>query len=416
MDIKIEKKPPLVRYKYMIAGGVLLFVFIIYLMFSSMGPSRLRYDKDNLQIAEVKQGKFIEYLDAESFAKPKITIKLNGSESGTVKRIVAEEGSMLNIGDTILILENQDLLRSIEDEKDELDKQHVSYQEKMLQMQRRSSELKRSSLRTVYELDRQSKQYNLDKEEFDIGIKSKAQLDVASDDYVFNSKNTQLLLEELQHDSLMNIIQTDLMKNDLQREEKRHVRNRSRIENLIIRAPINGQLSYINVTPGDRVTAGAGIGEIKGVNELKLTTVISEYYIDRISIGLPASVTYQNRKYELRISKINSEIKDRNFEIDLLFTGDIPDNMRIGKTYRVQIELGQPEDALVMDKGNFYTSTGGQWIFKLNKAGNKATKQDITIGRQNPRQYEVLNGLEPGDQIIISGYTNFGEAQELILK
>ena len=416
MDIKIEKKPTIVRYKYMIAGGVLLFVFIIYVMISSMGPSKLRYDKENVQIVEVKQGKFIEYLDTESIAKPKVTIKLNSTESGTVKRIIAEEGSMLNVGDTILILENQDLLRSIEDEKDELDKQQVSHQEKMLQMQRRSSELRRNTLRTIYELDRQSKQYNLDKEEFDIGIKSKAQLEVASDDYSFNRQNTQLLLEELQHDSLMNIIQTDLMKNDLQREEKKYVRNRSRIDNLVVQAPISGQLSYINVIPGDRVSAGGSVGEIKGVNDLKLTTQISEYYIDRISIGLPASVTYLNRKYELRISKINPEIKERNFEIDLLFTDEIPDNVRIGKAYRVQIELGQPEDALVMDKGNFYTTTGGQWIFKLNKAGNKATRQDITIGRQNPRQYEVLNGLEPGDQIIISGYTNFGDAQELILK
>ena len=416
MDIKIEKKPTLVRYKYMIAGGVTLFGLILYLIFSTMGPSKLRYDKENVQIVEVKQGKFTEYLDTESTARPKITIKLNSLESGTVERIVAEEGSMLSIGDTILILQNLDLLRSIEDEKDELDKQHVSYQEKTLQMQRRSSELNRNTLRTIYELDRQSKQYNLDKEEFEIGIKSKAQLDVASDDYNFNRKNTQLLLEELQHDSLMNLIQTDLMKNDLQREEKKYVRNRSRIDNLIVRSTINGQLSYINVIPGDRVSAGASLGEIKGINELKLSTLISEYYIDRISIGLPASVTYLNKKYELRISKINPEIKDRNFEIDLLFTDEIPDNMRIGKTYRVQIELGQPEDALVVDKGNFYTSTGGQWIFKLNKAGNKAIKQDITIGRQNPRQYEVLSGLEPGDQVVISGYTNFGEAQELILK
>ena len=416
MDIKIEKKPLLVRYKYMIAGGVTLFGLILYLIFSTMGPSKLRYDKENVQIVEVKQGKFIEYLDTESTAKPKITIKLNSLEGGTVERIVAEEGSMLSIGDTILILQNLDLLRSIEDEKDELDKQHVSYQEKTLQMQRRSSELNRNTLRTIYDLDRQSKQYNLDKEEFEIGIKSKAQLDVASDDYNFNRKNTQLLLEELQHDSLMNLIQTDLMKNDLQREEKKYVRNRSRIDNLIVRSTINGQLSYINVIPGDRVSAGASLGEIKGINELKLSTLISEYYIDRISIGLPASVTYLNKKYELRISKINPEIKDRNFEIDLLFTDEIPDNMRIGKTYRVQIELGQPEDALVVDKGNFYTSTGGQWIFKLNKAGNKAIKQDITIGRQNPRQYEVLSGLEPGDQVIVSGYTNFGDAQELILK
>lgn len=416
MDIKLEKKHPLIRHKYLVISGVILLGIIIYLLFSTVGPSRLRYDKENVRIATVEHGKFLEYLDVEGYARPKLTIKLNSMESGTVQRIVAEDGSMLQQGDTILMLENPELLRQINDEHDELEKQRISHQEKMLQMQRRSSELKRNMLKTVYELERQSKQFGLDKEEYEIGIKSKAQLEVASDDYNFKNEQTILLLEELRHDSLMNIIQTDLMKNDLEREEKKYVRNSTRIDNLAVRAPISGQLSYLSVIPGDRVAAGVSIGEIKGVDDLKLTTLISEYYIERISIGLPATVTYQNKKYELRITKINPEIKDRNFEIDLIFANEIPDNIRIGKTYRIQIELGQPEDALVVDKGNFYLSTGGQWVFKLNPAGNKATRQSLVIGRQNPRQYEIMEGLKPGDQIIISGYDHFGDAEELILK
>jgi multidrug efflux pump subunit AcrA (membrane-fusion protein) len=416
MDIKLEKKPLLVRYRYMIAGGVLLSGFIVYLLFYTAGPSRLRYDKESVRIATVTQDKFIEYLDVEGIAKPKLTIRLNSPETGTVRRIVAEDGSMLNAGDTILTLENSELLRLIEDERDELDKQRIGYQEKMLQMQRRSSELKRSTLQTVYELERQSKQYNLDREEYEIGIKSKAQLEVASDDYRFRSENTRLLLEELHHDSLMNVIQTDLMKNDLEREEKKYARSSARIGNLAVLAPISGQLSFLSVIPGERVAAGSGIGEIKGMDDLKLTTMISEYYIERISIGLPAFVTYQDRKYELRVTKINPEIKDRNFEADLLFTGELPDNMRIGKSYRIQIELGQPEDALVTDKGNFYVSTGGRWVFKLTGDGGRAVRQPIVIGRQNPRQYEILDGLKVGEQIIISGYDNFGDVQELILK
>jgi RND family efflux transporter MFP subunit len=416
MDIKLEKKHPLLRYKYLIAGAAAVAGLIVYLLFSTVGPSRLRYDRENARIATVVNDRFIEYLDVESVAKPKLTIKLNSLEDGTVKRIVAEDGSMLNAGDVILELENPGLLRAIEDEKDELDKQRISYEEKMLQMQSRSSELKRNALKTAYDLERQNKQYSLDREEYAIGIKSKAQLEVASDAYIFNTENTRLQLEELRRDSLMAIIQADLMKSDLEREEKRYARSSARIENLIVRAPISGQLSYVSVIPGDRVGAGSSLGEIKGVDDLKLTTLISEYYIERISIGLPASVTYQDRKYALRITKINPEIKERNFETDLVFAGEIPDNIRIGKTYRVQIELGQPEDALVVEKGNFFVSTGGQWVFKLNEAGNRATRQPIVIGRQNPRQYEILDGLKDGDQIIISGYDYFGDAQELILK
>jgi HlyD family secretion protein len=152
------------------------------------------------------------------------------------------------------------------------------------------------------------------------------------------------------------------------------------------------------------------------IHDLKINTKVSEYYIDRVSIGLPATVTYLNKKYQLKITKLNPEIKDRMFEVDLVFIDERPDNLRIGKTYRVQIELGQPEDALIIDKGNFYQQTGGQWIFKLDKSENKAYKTNITVGRQNPGQYEVLEGLSAGDKVIISGYNNFGEAQELVLK
>lgn len=416
MDIAIKKKHPIKKYKYHIIIGAILLIILIYFFISSLGGSRLRYDAENIQISEVKQNKFLDYLDVEGIAQPKMTVKLNSLENGTVERIVAEEGSMLKKGDTILILNNPELIRTIEDELDELEKQRVSYQDKDLQMRRKSSELKRNTLKTVYDLERLGKQYNLDKEEFQIGIKSKAQLEVASDDYNFNQENAKLLLEELKHDSLMNLIQTDLMRNDLTREEKKYMRSRDRLDNLIVRAPVSGQLSFISVIPGERVTSGNSIGELKVIEDIKISTMVSEYYIDRIAIGLPASITYQNKKYTLKITKINPEIKDRQFQVDLVFIDEKPDNIRIGKNYRIQIELGQPEDALVMAKGNFYQATGGQWIFKLNSSGDKAIRTSITIGRQNPLQYEVLGGLQAGDKVVISGYDNFGDAQELILK
>jgi multidrug efflux pump subunit AcrA (membrane-fusion protein) len=380
------------------------------------GPSKLRYNAENLQIVEVKQGKFMEYVDLEGIAQPKMTIKINSIESGTVDSIVAEEGSMLKQGDIILILKNIELQRAINDERDELLKKRTAHEEKLLQMERKSSELRRNILKTVYDLERLNKQYKLDQEEFQMGIKSKAELDVASDEFNFQQKTTTMLLEELKNDSLMNIIQSSLMENDMDREEKRYERSRERLDNLTVRAPIDGQLSFISAIYGERIGNGTSIGEQKVIDDLKINTKVSEYYIDRISLGLPATVTYLNKKYYLKITKLNPEIKDRMFEIDLVFVGETPDNIRIGKTYRVQIELGQPEDALIIDKGNFYQNTGGQWVFKLDKSENKAFRTNITVGRQNPGQYEVLSGLEEGDKVIISGYGSFGEAQELTLK
>ncbi|NDV68828.1 efflux RND transporter periplasmic adaptor subunit [Dysgonomonas sp. 25] len=416
MDIQIKKKPFLLRYKYYILGAAVLFLLLIYLLGASVGPSKLRQDIENLQISEVKEGKFLEYLDVEGIAQPKLTVKLNSLESGIVERIVAEDGSMLKKGDTILVLINPELLRTIDDERDNLEKQRISQREKLLQMEQKTSELKRSTMKTVYDLNRLSKQYELDKEEYAIGIRSKAQLDVSADEYAYNQKNARLLLEELKQDSAKNAIQRDLLRNDMEREEKKYLRSKERLDNLVVRAPIDGQLSFLNVIPGERVNAGTNIGEQKEMENMKVTAAVSEYYIDRISLGLPASITYKNEKYPLVISKINPEIKERNFDVDFLFTDKVPDNVRIGKTYRLQIEMGQPEDALVINKGNFYQSTGGQWIFKLNKDKTRAVRTNIVIGRQNPLQYEVLDGLKPGDQVIISGYNNFGDVQELVLE
>jgi len=415
MDIQLKKKSTVSKYKYYIIGAGAFVILLIYILITTNGPSRLRYDVENLLIAEVSQEKFMEYVDIEGLAQAKTTVKVNVYESGIVDHIVVDNGAMLKKGDTILFLRNAELQKTIEDEKDDLEKKRVSHEEKVLQMNRASLELRRNTMRTIYDLERLSKQYNLDKDEFDMGIKTKAQLDVASDEYEFQQKNTTMLLEALRHDSLMNVLQTDLMKNDIDREEKRYLRSKERLDNLVVTAPITGQLSNINAILGERMSGGGSIGEQKTIDELKIATKVSEYYIDRITLGLPATITYQNRKYRLKISKINPEIRDRSFDIDLLFIDDVPDNIRIGKTYRIQIELGQPEDALVIDKGNFYQSTGGQWVFKLDKSGNKAIRTNITVGRQNPSQYEILEGLQLGDKVIISSYNNFGEAQEIIL-
>jgi len=415
MDVPIKKKHPLVKYRFYILGGIVFLGFAIYVVISGIGPRKIHYKKENLEIAEVKQDKFLEYVDVEGIVQPKLTIKLNALENGTVERMVADEGSMLKTGDTILMLNNPELIRSIEDERDELEKQQITFEEKKLELQQKSSQLKRQTLETTYQLDRLSKQYNLDQEEYKIGIRSKAQLEVSSDDYNYNQKNTEMLLEELKQDSLTNNIQTQLMKNDLMREEKRFARSRDRLEDLIVRAPLSGQLSFVNVILGERVSAGSSIGELKIIDQFKIHTTISEYYIDRITLGLPATVIYQDKKYPLKITKINPEVKDRQFEVDLVFAGEQPENIRIGKTYRIQIELGQPEDAMVIPRGNFFQSTGGQWIFKLNRSGDKAVKTSISIGHQNPQQYEILNGLKPGDYVITTGYDNFGDAEEVVL-
>lgn len=414
MDIKIEKKPWYIRYRYYLMAGGAFIIFLVYVISLSLGPRKLRVDTDNIQIAEVKNGKFMEYVDVEGLVQPILTIKVNTREAGSVERIVTEEGSMMKKGDTILILTNPDLMREIEDQRDEWENQRYSYKEREIEMEQKSLALKQQALQTQYEMSRLQKSFGLEKEEYKMGIKSKAQLEVSEDEYNYNLKKTALQMESLQQDSAMTIIRKELLRNEMERGQKKFLRSMDRLEGLIVRAPIDGQLSYVNATPGQQVASNSNIAEIKVLDQFKIHTQLSEYYIDRITTGLPATVNYQGKKYPLKITKVVPEVKDRMFDVDLVFTGEMPENVRVGKSFRVQIELGQPEDALVMPRGNFYQATGGQWIYKVN--GDKAIRVPLTIGRQNPQQYEVTEGLQSGDLVIVTGYDNFGEAEELILK
>ena len=416
MDRPIEKKPVYYRYRWHIAGCIAFVILLVYVSIVASGGRKLRTEADNLIIGEAQADKFMEYVDVEGVVQPILTIKINAREAGSVERIVAEEGTMMEKGDTILTLTNPDLIRTIDDQRDEWEKQLISFQEKEIEMEQKSLNLQQQALQTDYDLNRLRKSFALDKEEYRMGIKSKAQLEVSEDEYNYKVKNAHLQRESLRHDSAVTVIRKDLIRNDRERERKKYERACERLGNLVVKAPVTGQLSFVKVTPGQQVASGESIAEIKVLDQYKVHTSLSEYYIDRITTGLPATINYQGRKYPLRITKVVPEVKDRTFDVDLVFMGDMPDNVRVGKSFRVQIELGQPEEALVIPRGNFYQSTGGQWIYKLNTTKTKAVRVPLGIGRQNPQQYEITEGLQPGDWVITTGYDTFGEAEELIMK
>ena len=413
MDIKLTKRPWYIRHKYYIALGAVLLAFLIYNVITFFGPTTVHTDADDVKIGEVKNDDFREYVDVEGLVQPIMTIKVNSRENGSVARIVAEEGTMLNIGDTILVIDNPDLQRTIEEERLAWEKQQINHRLQQYQMEQKSLSLRQQSLQAEYDMERLSKSYTLDKEEAQMGIKSKAQLEVAEDEYEYNIKKTRLTLESLRHDSAVNVIQRTLLDNELETSRNRYQRTLQRQSDLVVTAPVSGQLSFVNATIGQRIGAGEAIADIKVLDSYKIQVSLSEYYIDRITTGLPASVTYQGKEYPLRISRVVPEVKDRTFTAELTFTADMPDNARVGKSYRIQIELGKPEKAIVIPRGDFYNVTGGRWIYRLNESGDKAVRVPITIGRQNPQQYEVLEGLQPDDRILISGYEKFGDAEQV---
>lgn len=414
MDIQLKKKPWYVRYRYRIIGATVLFVLIVYVIILASGPRRLRVKLDDIQVSVAENADFMEYVDVEGIVQPIMTIIVNTRESGNVHRIVAEEGRLMKQGDTILTLVNPDLMREIEDQRDEWEKQSISYREKELEMEQKSFTLRQQTLEAEYELNKISKSFSLEKEEYAMGIRSKAQLEVSEDEFKYKTESTRLKLQSLKSDSAMTDIRKELLRNDRDREFKKLKRSQERVEDLVVRAPVDGQLSFVKVTPGQQVSSGENIAEVKVLDQFKIHTSLSEYYIDRVTTGLPAAITYQGQKYMLKVTKVVPEVKDRTFEVDLVFVDDMPENVRLGKSFRVQIELGQPEKALVISRGNFYQQTGGRWIYKLNADKTKAVKVPVSIGRQNPMQYEITEGLQPGDCVITSGYDNFGEAEELV--
>lgn len=416
MDKQLPKRTFIQKYKFHIVGAVAFLTFIVYILIAVSGGRKLRIDMEKITVADVEQSHFMDYVDAEGIVQPIMTIKLNSLESGMVQEVVAEEGAMLEKGDVILILQNPELERTIEEQQAEWEKQRIIYEEKKIEMEQKSITLRQQTLQARYELSRLQKDFKLGEEEFDMGVKSKAQLELQQEEYNYKTKNTELQLEGLRHDSAATNLRRTLMESDLERARKQTTHVGSRMDNLVVRAPITGQLSYLNAMIGQRVGQSETIGEIKVLDNFKLSTKLSEYYIDRVQVGLPASITYQGNKYPLRVSKVVPEVKDRQFDVDFVFYGEMPDNARIGRSFRVQVELGQPETAIVIPRGDFFQTTGGQWIYKLDKSGDRAIKVPITVGRQNPVQYEIVEGLQPGDRVVVNGYSNFGDAEELIIK
>ena len=416
MDIRIKKKPWYRRYLYHIAGGTALAALVIYATIISLEPQKVKLSDTKEVLASAEMRDFTEYLDVEGIVQPIMTIQVNTMESGFVERIVAEDGAMLNEGDTILILGNPELLHSIEDENDAWEDSQRRYREQEIEMQQKSIVLRQQALDANYQLTSIENSLKQSREEYRMGIRSKAELDVAEKNYEYQKKKALLQLESLGHDSVSARLMREMAAANREASDKKRARSAARTRNLVVRAPVAGQLSFLAVTLGQQVGAGTKVGEIKIMKQFKIKASLNEFYIDRIANGQPASVRYQEKTYPMRISQVVPEVKEKKFDCSLVFTGEMPENIRIGKSYRVQIELGSKERTLVIPRGDFLSTTGGLWIYKLDADGSRAVKTEIETGRQNPQQIEILSGLKAGDRVIIGDYDKLNGENEVYVK
>ena len=414
MDIKRPPKPWYVKYRMYILGVTALLAIVVYTVYIALQPRRQSIKSESIKVAAVQDAPFMEFVETEGIVHPIMTIQINSKESGYVDRIVAEEGTMLHKGDTILVLKNPELLRTINEEHEQWQKTMRNLQEQEIQMEQKSISLNMSALQQRYELANLERTLAQAREEFSMGIKSRAELDIAEEKYKHEYQKLLLQMESLRHDSVTAILRREMLVSEREAAARKLSNSSKRIDGLVVRAPMDGQLGHINLTIGQSVGSNAMIGELKIMNEYKVHTQLSEYYVERISAGLPATIIQKQDTFPLRISRVVPEVKDRKFDTDLLFTGTLPENIRLGKSYRVKIELGQPEPAIIIPRGDFYQKTGGRWIYRIDEDGI-ARRVEIKIGRQNPEQYEVIDGLEPGQEVIVSGYDRLGDVEEVVV-
>lgn len=415
MDIKLPPKKWYVKYRIHIVAGMLGIALLVMLIKVSTGPRIMRINSDSVQTATVTSGEFSEYVNADGTLQPIQTIKVYTREGGYVEKVLVQDGAVVHKGDTLMILSDPELMRTIEAEREKWRKQNRTYRTSMIEMDQRRLSLAQNILQTKYELKRLEKEHNLVIEEFKMGIKSKAQLDVADEEYNYKMETVRLQLESRRQDSVLNAIRQEALQDELEEGRRQLLNTEARLNDLIVTAPADGQLSGLSLEPSQRISSGTSIADIKRMDQFRMHLSINEFYIDKIAVGQPATITYEKKSYPMVISNTVPEIKGGSFDVYLVFTDSMPDNARIGKTYQARIEMGGQVQSVIVPKGNFYNFTHGAWVFRLNESHTHAVRVPVSIGRQNPRHFEILEGLNPGDEIIITGYDRIADADEVVL-
>ena len=394
-------------------AGALFVAFVIYLI-ARPNDKTLRVDRETLMISEAQKGEFNDYIRISGRVQPMTTIQLSPQEGGIVQEILIEEGSEVKAGDAILILSNDNLDMQILNSEAELAEKENILRNTQIQMEQQKLDVNQSVLEYGIQVDRLKRAYEQQKSLYEEKLIAREDYLKAEEDYRLAQQKYELIRERSKQDSLYRGTQLDRMEESLDNMVLNMQMIRKRKSNLIVKAPIDGELGLLDVVLGQSITSGTKIGQINSVGTYKVEAQIDEHYIDRVVAGLEATFERQGEKYSTSIRKVYPEVRDGKFKADFKFEGEQPDNIRAGQTYYLNLQLGQPEEAVIIPRGTFYQKTGGKWVYVVNKEGTMAVKREIRLGRQNPQYYEVLEGLEPGEKVITSGYDTFGDSDVLM--
>ena len=417
MDRELEKKKGLkavFRKKNIpyFAGGLFL-VFVLWLIFRD-NSSAYRADKDMLNIVEVRQDQFHDYIRLNGQVQPITTIQVTPLEGGIVEEIRLEEGSQVKRGDVIAVLSNNNLTLSILDSEAQLAEKENILRNTMISMEQQKLELQRERNEFSMQVNRNRRLFEQNDKLYKEGLISHEEWLKSKEDYELSLSQKTLIEERQVQDSLYRSVEIEQLENSLESMRRNMELIRQRIDNLNIKANIDGELGLLDLVLGQSVGTGDKIGQINDLSSYKIVAQIDEHYIDRVINGLNATFERQGVTYNAQVRKVYPEVREGKFQADFKLVGERPDNIRTGQTYYLNLELGQPEETIIISKGTFFQKTGGAWIYVLTEDGTQAVRREIRIGRQNPQYYEVLEGLKPGEKVVVSGYDSFGDAERLI--
>lgn len=417
MDIEIKKNKFRPTRKQMIVGAAVVAVAIAVgaIAFGNRA-SVMRIDENSVKIAAVVDGKFNDYIRVIGQVQPVTTLQLSPEEGGIVDKIFIEEGSSVRQGDPIVRLRNSNLdLEILNAEANLAEKQNFL---RNTQVTMEQDKLNNRTEKLQLDMDVRQKQRACEQNRKLYGedLVSREEYLKAKEDYELALEKRKLVSERLRQDSIYRSIQIRQLEDDLENMRRSLSLIRERRDKLTVCAPLDGELGLLDIEPGQNVNSGQMIGRINVLSGHKIEAKIDEHYIDRVETGLKGSFARQGETYSLMVKKVYPDVRDNVFRTDFEFTGTKPDNMRTGQSYYINLELGEPVQCLMIPRGSFFTETGGNWIFVVDKSGNKAHRRSIKIGKQNPQYYEVTEGLNAGERVILSGYEQFRNCDELILK
>lgn len=414
MDRKLEKKFWSRKRILIVSGGSLVVLLLLYNLIFADHRSRLNVEKDKITISTVAKGTFDQYIAVTAVVQPLKTIRLDAIEGGYVSQKYLEGGSMVKMGDSILRLDNQRMQMEFMNHETEMYRLINELQNTRLSLKQNRFTLEKTLADLNYKIEQAKDLYDRNKQLVDEKIVSRQEFNKNKMEYEGLMKQREIEIESQRYQEENARIQIQQLEGTIARTQRNLQMMKENLNNLIVRAPISGQLSSVNVEVGSSITTGQNIGQIDDLNGFKMRAEVDEHYISRVFSGLKASFEFNGKTYELTVTKAFPEVTNGRFNVDMNFTKETPEGIRRGQSSPIRLELGKSSEAILLPVGGFFSDTGGNWVYVLDKSGKRAIKRNITLGQKNPVYFEVLEGLNPGEQVITSSYENFGDKEVLV--